>query len=113
MNKNIKRRHFLILTAAVLAGSKAIQANPANERVVDVGPASNYAKEGVYSAFEGQGFFIVRKGSQLFALSPFCTHKKCKLAAQSDHSFYCRSHGSSFNPDGKLTAGRAQRDLPQ
>jgi Rieske Fe-S protein len=113
MNKNIKRRDFLILTASVLAGSKAVQANPPNERVIDVGPASNYAKEGVYAAFESQGFFIVRKGSQLSALSAFCTHRKCKLAAQSDHSFYCRCHGSTFNPDGKVTEGPAKRDLPQ
>ncbi|MBV8211720.1 MAG: Rieske (2Fe-2S) protein [Verrucomicrobia bacterium] len=113
MNKDIKRRDFLILTASALAGSKMVQANPANERVVDVGPASNYANDGIYAGFENQGFFIVRKGTQLFALSGFCTHRRCKLAAQSDRSFYCKCHGSRFDPNGKVTDGPAKRDLPQ
>jgi Rieske Fe-S protein len=112
MHNDIKRRDFLILAASVLAGSKA-EANPASERVVDVGPASNFAKDGVYAAFETQGFFIVRKGSQLLALSAFCTHRRCKLAAQSDRSFYCRCHGSTFDPNGKVTEGPAKRDLSQ
>jgi Rieske Fe-S protein len=103
----------LILAASVLAGSTAVQANPAGERVVDVGPAGNYAKDGVYAAFESQGFFIVRKGGQLLVLSAFCTHRKCKLAAQPDRSFYCRCHGSTFDPNGKVTEGPAKRDLPQ
>jgi Rieske Fe-S protein len=112
MHNDIKRRDFLILAASVLAGSKA-EANPASERVVDVGPASNFAKDGVYAAFETQGFFIVRKGNQLLALSAFCTHRRCKLAAQSDRSFYCRCHGSTFDPNGKVTEGPAKRDLSQ
>lgn len=112
MHNDIERRDFLILAASVLAGSKA-EANPASERVVDVGPASNFAKDGVYAAFESQGFFIVRKGSQLLALSAFCTHRRCKLAAQSDRSFYCRCHGSTFDPNGKVTEGPAKRDLSQ
>jgi Rieske Fe-S protein len=112
MHKDIKRRDFLILAASVLAGSKA-QANPASERIVDVGPANNFAKDGVYAAFESQGFFIVRKGSQFLALSAFCTHRRCKLAAKSDRSFYCRCHGSTFDPNGKVTEGPAKRDLPQ
>jgi Rieske Fe-S protein len=112
MHNDIRRRDFLILAASVLAGSKA-EANPASERVVDVGPASNFAKDGVYAAFETQGFFIVRKGSQLLALSAFCTHRRCKLAAQSDRSFYCRCHGSTFDPNGKVTEGPAKRDLSQ
>jgi Rieske Fe-S protein len=112
MHNDIRRRDFLILAASVLAGSKA-EANPASERVVDVGPASNFAKDGVYAAFETQGFFIVRKGNQLLALSAFCTHRRCKLAAQSDRSFYCRCHGSTFDPNGKVTEGPAKRDLSQ
>ena len=112
MHNDIKRRDFLILAASVLAGSKA-EANPASDRVVDVGPASNFAKDGVYAAFESRGFFIVRKGSQLLALSAFCTHRRCKLAAQSDRSFYCRCHGSTFDPNGKVTEGPAKRDLSQ
>jgi Rieske Fe-S protein len=113
MDKEIKRRDFLILAASALAGSKIVHANPAGERVVDIGPAKNYTNDGVYGAFENQGFFIVRKDGQFFALSAFCTHRRCKLAAQSDRSFYCKCHGSKFDPNGKVTEGPAKHDLPQ
>ena len=115
MSKDIKRREFLILTAAMLTSSNTVQADraPTAERVVDVGPASDYAKDGVYAGFQNQGFFVVRKGGQLFALSAICTHRRCKLATQSDHSFYCRCHGSAFDPNGRVTEGPAKRDLPQ
>jgi Rieske Fe-S protein len=115
MNKDIKRREFLVLAAAALASSKTVLAGtvPTAERVVDLGPAGNFANDGVYATFENQGFFVVRKGSQLFALSAFCTHRRCKVATESDHSFYCRCHGSAFDPNGKVTEGPAKRDLPQ
>src|SRR5215471_12520515 len=79
---------------------------------VDAGPASEYATEGVYGNFRDQGFFLVRKGARLEALSAFCTHRKCKLTAEPNRSFYCNCHGSTFEPDGKVTAGPAKRDLP-
>jgi len=59
------------------------------QRVVDAGPAENYGAEGVYQNFRSQGFFLIRKGGTLFAVSAICTHRKCKLTAEPDHSFYC------------------------
>jgi len=82
------------------------------ERVVNAGPVGNYAVDGVYSAFRNQGFFIVRRGEKLFALSAICTHRKCKLDAEPDHSFHCPCHGSSFDANGHVTGGPARRDLP-
>jgi cytochrome b6-f complex iron-sulfur subunit len=113
----MNRRQFLILTTAALvtscrtsfAADKSTRA--AHERVVNAGPVSKYAADGVYTGFIDQGFFIVRKGEKLFALSSFCTHRKCKLTAESDRSFYCPCHGSTFAPGGKVTAGPAKRDL--
>ena len=58
------------------------------------------------------GFFIVRRGATLFALSAICTHRKCKLTAELDRSFYCNCHGSTFDPAGHVTQGPARRDLP-
>ena len=82
------------------------------ERVVDAGPVSNYAADGVYANFRDQGFFVIRNGEKLTAISAICTHKKCKLVAEADRSFYCKCHGSTFDPSGKVTLGPAKRVLP-
>jgi nitrite reductase/ring-hydroxylating ferredoxin subunit len=108
----INRRHFLMLAVAGVTAPKAVEGNPTADRLVDAGPASNYSVEGLYSGFRDQGFFLVRKGAQLLALSAACTHRKCKLTAKSDRSFYCNCHGSMFDPSGKVTEGPAKRDLP-
>jgi Rieske Fe-S protein len=109
----INRRQFLILTAGVVAGCKTGGIPVANEaRIVNVGAVSNYATDGVYSNFRNQGVFVIRMGDKLFALSAICTHRKCKLTAEPDRSFYCHCHGSTFDPGGHVTEGPAKRDLP-
>ena len=80
--------------------------------MIDAGPLTNYAADGVYDGFRDLGFFVIRKGEKLTALSSYCTHQKCKLKAEHDHSFYCRCHGSTFDPGGKVTEGPATRNLP-
>ena len=112
----ISRREFLFLTTAFAAGCSSPETgglSPAdNARTVNAGPLSNYAKDGVYSSFRNQGFFIIRQGERLFALSAICTHRKCKLDAEADRSFYCPCHGSAFDADGRVTHGPARRNLP-
>lgn len=81
-------------------------------RNIDAGAVSNYATDGVYKNFSAQGFFVIRQGGKLFALSAICTHRKCKLTVKPDGSFYCPCHGSTFDPVGHVTQGPAQRDLP-
>ncbi len=110
------RRRFLGLSgiwcAACTVGAGATMANAVTaERIVDAGPIGDYAKEGVHDRFRGLGFFVIRKNGQLLALSAVCTHKKCKLTAEKDRSFYCDCHGSTFDPNGKVTEGPAKRDL--
>jgi Rieske Fe-S protein len=109
----ISRRDFLLLSVGLAAGCKT-DSKPVvtPERAVNVGPASNFAADGVYTGFQSQGFFVVRKGDRLFALSSFCTHRKCRLSAEKDGSFYCKCHGSTFDPDGRVTRAPAKRDLP-
>jgi Rieske Fe-S protein len=117
----MNRRQFLILTTATAAlaatdclaladgdGSVAV----GSERVVDAGPAGNFAADGVYDRFRDRGFFVIRKGGRLFALSSICTHRKFQLKAEPDCSFYCKRHGSTFDPGGHVTQGPAKRDLP-
>lgn len=112
----INRRDFLILTATFVAGCSSMENGGApaadRERVVNAGPVSNYAVDGVYVAFRSQGFFIIRRGEKLFALSSICTHRKCKLDTEPNHSFYCPCHGSTFDSSGHVTEGPARRDLP-
>jgi nitrite reductase/ring-hydroxylating ferredoxin subunit len=118
MNDNAKpdegmnRRQFLALTTTVVtAGCSAVSPSQA-PRLVDAGPATGFAAEGVYNNFRDQGFFLIRKDGKLFALSSYCTHRKCKLDAEPDHSFYCHCHGSTFDPAGSVTEGPATRNLP-
>ena len=117
----ISRRQFLFLSGVTLVTAyKSMAAQPntdgsavaGHECVVNAGPVSKYAADGVYDAFRDQGFFLVRKGDKLVALSSYCTHRKCKLEAESNRSFGCPCHGSTFTPDGKVTEGPAKRDLP-
>jgi Rieske Fe-S protein len=117
---SVSRRQFLLLAAGTgaICGCQTgddggYSAPRAVERIVNAGPAARYAADGVYGAFRELGFFVVRKGESLSALSAICTHKKCKLAAEADHSFYCKCHGSTFDPEGKVTLGPAKRDLPE
>jgi Rieske Fe-S protein len=105
------RREFLLLAAAAVAAPKAGVGSLAAERLIDAGPLSDYASDGVYDRFRDQGFFVIRSGAKLIALSAYCTHRKCKLRAESDHSFSCNCHGSTFDPNGKVTEGPAKRDL--
>jgi nitrite reductase/ring-hydroxylating ferredoxin subunit len=113
----IDRRTFLILGASFTAGcvsapGAATLASPARERVVNAGPAAQYLADGVYTRFRNRGFFIVRRGARLFALSAICTHRNCKLEAEPDKSFYCPCHDSTFDPDGQVTTGPARKNLP-
>jgi Rieske Fe-S protein len=116
VNAGLDRRQFLVLAATVIASPKAVDARSTNdarsERVIDAGPISNYATDGVYGGFRDLGFFVVREGQKVIAFSAFCTHRKCKLSAERDLSFYCKCHGSTFDPNGKVTEGPATRDLP-
>ncbi len=111
------RREFLIITTTFVTGcgsAESVKGSSAgsNERVLNAGPVSKYAADGVYAAFSHQGVFLVRRNGKLSALSSICSHKKCKLKSQPDHSFYCPCHGSAFDPEGHAKSGPAKVDLP-
>ena len=111
------RRTFLILgatftTGCVSAPGGATFASTVRERVVNAGPAAQYLADGVYTRFRDRGFFIVRRGANLFVLSAICTHRNCKLDAERNRTFYCPCHGSTFDAEGKVTEGPARRNLP-
>ncbi len=114
----MNRREFVVLSLATVAagctagaagGPKAGDASGGS--VVDVGPAADYAADGVYDRFKARGFFLVRRDGQLVAISSICTHRACALQVQRDQSYRCPCHGSTFDPAGKVTKGPAARDL--
>ena len=107
----VNRRTFLLLSAAFAAGCANLPV-AGRERVVNAGPAAHYLADGVYPRYRDLGFFLVRRGAELFALSSTCTHRRCKLEAEPDNTFSCPCHGSTFNADGKVVEGPARRDLP-
>ena len=115
---HVNRRTFLLLSAAFAAGCATAPEGAGlpsarKERVINAGPAGQYLADGVYTRFRDVGFFLVRRGPDLFALSAICTHRHCKLEAEPDKTFHCPCHGSTFDADGKVTLGPARHDLPQ
>jgi Rieske Fe-S protein len=111
----INRRQFLILSAVATCGCAAGGPQPTalTPVPVDAGPAEQFAASGVYQQFAPRGFFIVRSGEGLFAISSRCTHRSYPLQVAKDQSFYCKAHGSCFDPTGKVIEGPAIRDLPK
>ncbi|MEI8341363.1 MAG: Rieske 2Fe-2S domain-containing protein [Verrucomicrobiota bacterium] len=111
----MNRRRFLLtvaVAAACCSPASLVEAASGGERTVDAGPLQDYSSTGVYTRFRDQGFFVIRNGAKLVVLSAICTHKKCKLTAEADRTFFCDCHGSTFDPGGMVTEGPAKRDLP-
>jgi len=112
----LNRRQFLLLSTGLAAGCRStppgVGSSVREPRMINAGPVGDYAADGVYGRFRALGFFIIRRGNQLFALSSICTHRRCLVGIEPDRSFLCPCHGSTFNPDGHVTEGPAKRDLP-
>lgn len=96
-----------------VAEEPAVPANVAEEQVADAGPLSDFPEERVYDQFREQGYFVIRRAGEVFALSSVCTHKGCKVRAQPDQSYLCKCHRSRFDPSGKVLNGPAPLDLPR
>lgn len=94
------------------AGGAADSGEPA-AKAFDAGPLADYGTDGVYDAFRGDGFFLVRRNREIIALSSICTHRGCKVRPQADRSYLCKCHGSRFDPEGKVLKAPAKRDLPR
>ncbi len=115
----MNRRHFLVIlgsaaTAAVANGLAAAAEDGVEADVLDLGPLEQFEQDKVYdNGYREGGFYIIRRGEEVFALSSICTHKGCKVRAQDDQSFLCKCHKSSFDPMGKVLNGPAPSDLPR
>jgi cytochrome b6-f complex iron-sulfur subunit len=70
-------------------------------------------KEGVDPKWmQSGGFFVVREGGRLFAVSAICSHKACPLSPKPTE-YLCPCHGSRFTRAGKVVNGPAFTSLPR
>jgi Rieske Fe-S protein len=109
------RRQFITLAASASLGAAAgcpLLADAGDAQVIDAGPVGAYAAEGVYDAYRDLGFFVIRQGGKLSALSSICTHRHVTLTAKHDCTFDCKRHGSTFDRSGHVTKGPAKNNLP-
>lgn len=55
-------------------------------------------------------YVLARPDNQFGALSPICTHRGCTVDVQGDR-LVCPCHGSTYDRDGRVLKGPAQRAL--
>lgn len=109
------RREFLVVLGSVTVAVAIADTTRAEDvvagTVLDAGPLDSFEQEKVYDQFRDQGVLLIRRGDDMFALSPICTHKGCKVRPQDDQSFLCKCHKSHFDSEGKVLNGPAKTDL--
>lgn len=116
MPTKLNRREFVILSCAGLAGCaagadrSAVWTGPTQ---FDIGAPSEF-KPGVDARWaQSGGFFVIREGDRLYAMSSICTHKACSLTAKDSAEIVCPCHGSRFSAQGQVKTGPATTSLPR
>src|SRR5437867_1054882 len=122
----VNRREFVTAAAAACAAcilcggtAEAITGGPTSApapgsaaNLFDVGPKSDYSKDGTISDkfVKTQKLVVIRDAGQIYACTAICTHKKATLKVQGAE-LVCPSHGSHFSPQGTVTKGPAKASL--
>ena len=123
----LNRRSLLVLATATAAAATGCRKKPPPpdaarptppaadaplpEGVFDAGPLAQYQRQGPDDSLRDDGFFVIREGDEVCALSSVCTHRGCLVSTQPDGSFKCFCHGSRFSPEGVVQNGPATEDL--
>ncbi len=77
-----------------------------------VGPPDSFEEGKVVDRFKDNGFWVVRNGGIIYALSTTCTHLGCTPNwLEGDRKFKCPCHGSGFYITGVNFEGPAPRPL--
>jgi len=115
---SINRRELMVLTGAALAagvcgcasnGGAAGDAWTGPLRF-ELGPVSAIKQGGDARWEKSGGFFLVREGAKIFAVSAICSHKHCPLILKGNE-YLCDCHGSTFTLAGVVQQGPAFRSL--
>lgn len=110
----INRREFVTAAGAVVCACLAgCASNGGGAGATWTGPmtfelpAPAEIRNGIDTRWvQSGGFFLVRDGGQIYAVTSTCTHQACPLAAKGSE-YVCPCHGSRFTPAGKVLVGPA------
>jgi Rieske Fe-S protein len=116
----LNRRDFVIGTLAAgcgcVVGCAGQAMPPLPTGPVDVGTASEYAADGITDRWAAtHGFYLVRGGGKLTAISSVCTHQRCQVQPTREpgqQGYGCKCHGSHFTAVGAVVRGPATVSLP-
>ena len=92
--------------------SPALPTGPAFAKgPVDVGPRSQYTKDGVTDKFaKSNRVLVVRHEGKIYAPTATCTHKNCAVKLKNDE-ITCPCHGSKYSIQGTSIKGPAKGSL--
>src|SRR5687768_8482253 len=77
----------------------------------DIGPKSNYTKDGVTDTWtKAERILVVRNEGKIYAINSTCTHKNCAVKKKNEE-MVCPCHGSKFSLHGTSTKGPAKGSL--
>src|SRR4051812_24838940 len=108
----MNRRQFVTLTVAAAAGlcaacecASAAEPAPKKTGPFDVGPKTDFAKDGVIDTWtKSERILVVRHEGRIYACNSTCTHKNAAVKVK-DGEIVCLSHGSRFSVQGTPTKG--------
>jgi cytochrome b6-f complex iron-sulfur subunit len=94
------------------SGGKAPTTGPAFAKTpVDIGPKSDYAKDGIVDKFaKSSRILVVTNAGKIYAPTATCSHKNCAVKLK-DSVITCPCHGSKFSIEGTSTKGPAKASL--
>ena len=118
----LDRRGFVascaMLSAAFLAGCASMVTHPvpvaAGRIQLALGQYPELAKPDGAVKLQPDGqedpIYVLAKGGEFVAVSPICTHRGCTVDVHGER-LVCPCHGSTYDRDGKVLKGPAQRAL--
>ena len=119
---DMDRREFVascaMLSAAFLAGCASMVTHPvpvaAGRIQLALGQYPELAKPDGAVKLQPDGredpIYVLAKGGEFVAVSPICTHRGCTVDVHGER-LVCPCHGSTYDRDGKVLKGPAQRAL--
>jgi nitrite reductase/ring-hydroxylating ferredoxin subunit len=119
---DMNRRDFVSLTIATAAGvcacgslAQAGEAPPPNAPKktgpFDIGPKTDYSKDGVTDTWtKSERILVIRNEGKIYACNSTCTHKNCAVKKKGEE-IVCPCHGSKYSLHGTSTKGPAKGSL--